>query len=141
MKTPEIKSPQTQIEAPVSTVYAFLCNFNNFSNLMPEQVTNWKSTPESCSFTIQGMGDFGLKISERVTDRLIVIIPDIGKPMPFAFKLICELASLPENKTDALIEIDTEMPPMIAMMAGRPLQNLVNVLAQRLQEYYANNPV
>jgi hypothetical protein len=141
MKTSEIKSPQTKIESPVSSVYAFLSNFNNFSNLMPEQVTNWKATDESCSFTIQGMGDFGLKISERIADKLIVIIPDVGKPIPFTFKLICELSPLPEDKTDALIRIETEMPPMIAMMAGRPLQNLVNILAQRLQEYYANKPV
>jgi len=124
--------------APVSTVFEFLSNFNNFSNLMPEQVTNWESTADNCSFTIQGMGDFGLKIAEKVKDSLIVIIPDAGKPIPFTFKLICELSPLPEDTTEALIRIDTEMPPMIAMMAGRPLQNLVNVLAQRLQEYYSH---
>jgi hypothetical protein len=137
MKPSEIKSPNTIVDAPVSRVYAFLSDFNNFSNLMPEQVTNWKSTEDTCSFTIQGIGDFGLKISEKVPESRIVILPDAGKKIPFIFQLICELVAVPEEKTDALIKVESEMPPMIGMMANRPLQNLVNVLAQKLQDYFA----
>lgn len=103
---------------------------------MPEQVSNWKSTEDSCSFTIQGMGDFGLKIIERVPEVRIVIVPDTGKPIPFTFDLICEMSPAGSENCEATIRINTEMPPMIAMMATRPLQNLVNVLAQKLQEHF-----
>jgi hypothetical protein len=137
MKTTEINSPQTLVPAPQAEVYQFLGNFNNFANLMPEQVTNWKSTDDTCSFTIQGMGEFGLKMVERIPSSRISIEPSMDKPLPITFMLICLLAEMPESKTEALIKIETEMPPMIAMMAGRPLQNLVNVLAQRLQEHFS----
>jgi len=140
MKASEIKSPHTPVQAPAAKVYAFLSDFNNFSELMPEQVTNWKSTADSCSFTIQGMGDFGLKISEKFPDTRIIIVPDIGKPIPFTFNLICDIKPLTEASSEALITIESEMPPMIAMMASRPLQNLVNILAMKLQDHFAGNP-
>jgi hypothetical protein len=134
----DYKSPKTPVQAGISEVYAFLSNFNNFENLMPEQqISNWKSTEDSCSFTIKGMGDFGLKISEKTPETRIVIVPDVAKPIPLTFNLICELEPLAENNTQALLKIEADMPPMIALMAGRPLQNLVNILATRLQEHYA----
>lgn len=134
----EYKSPNTLVQSSISEVYAFLSNFNNFEGLMPEQqISNWKSNEDSCTFTVQGMGDFGLKISEKIPETRIVIIPNAGKPIPISFNLICELGYKSADTTDALIKIEADLPAMIALMAGRPLQNLVNILASRLQDYYA----
>jgi carbon monoxide dehydrogenase subunit G len=137
MKSSDISSPATRVTAQQEDVFAFLSDFNNFSGLMPDQVSNWKSTQDNCSFTIQGMGEFGLKITEKVPPSKIVIVPDTGKPIPFTFHLICEMSDAGGGHTEAVIRILADMPPMIAMMAGRPLQNLVNVLAQKLQEHFA----
>jgi carbon monoxide dehydrogenase subunit G len=137
----DYKSPLTPVKASNTEVFQFLGNFNNFENLMPkEQVTNWQSTEDSCSFTVQGMGELGLMISEKIPESKIVIVPDAGKPLPIKFNLVCEMKALAEKETEVLIRIDADLPPMIALMAGRPLQNLVNILAQRLQEYYAAKP-
>lgn len=134
----DYKSPKTPVDADISDVFAFLSNFNNFENLMPQQqISNWKSTEESCSFTVQGMGDFGLKIQEKIPETKIIIVPDTAKPIPISFNLICDLAHLPAEQTEAVIRIEAELPAMIALMAGKPLQNLVNILALRLQEYFA----
>lgn len=132
------KSPKTLVNAPIKEVYSFLGNFNNFGQLMPQQqISNWKSTEDTCSFTVQGMGDFGLKISEKIPETKIVMVPEAKKPLPITFNLICDLASLTESTTEAVIRIEADLPAMIALMAGRPLQNLVNILAQRLQEHFA----
>jgi carbon monoxide dehydrogenase subunit G len=133
----EYKSPKTPVEANISDIFAFLSNFNNFEGLMPQQqITNWKSTEESCSFTVQGMGDFGLKIKEKIPETKIIIEPDTAKPIPVSFNLICELAHMTDETTEAMIRIEADLPVMIAMMAGKPLQNLVNILAERLQQYF-----
>ena len=133
----EYKSPKTPVEANISDIFAFLSNFNNFEGLMPQQqITNWKSTEESCSFTVQGMGDFGLKIKEKIPETKIIIVPDTAKPIPVSFNLICELAHMTDETTEAMIRIEADLPVMIAMMAGKPLQNLVNILAERLQQYF-----
>lgn len=134
----EYKSPKTPVNASVHEVYNFLGNFNNFGGLMPQQqISNWKSTENECSFTIQGMGNFGLRISEKVPDTRIVMVPETEKKIPINFNLICEMAPAGELSTEAQIRIEADLPAMIAMMAGKPLQNLVNILAQRLQEHFA----
>jgi hypothetical protein len=133
----DYKSPKTPIDADISDVFAFLSNFNNFENLMPQQqISNWNSTEDSCTFTVQGMGDFGLKIQEKIPETKIIIVPNTAKPIPINFNLICELGHLSDEKTEAVIRIEADLPAMIALMAGKPLQNLVNILVLRLQEHF-----
>ncbi|MFN8166643.1 MAG: hypothetical protein U0X76_10890 [Bacteroidia bacterium] len=60
-----IESETATINKSAEEVYKFLSNFNNFGKLMPEQVTNWESTEDECSFTISGMASLGMKIIEK----------------------------------------------------------------------------
>lgn len=132
------KSPKTPVNAPVHEVYTFLGNFNNFGGLMPEdQISDWKSTETDCSFSIKGMGEFGLRMSEKIQDQKIVIVPDGPKKLPIELNLICEMRATDVQNTEAEIRIEANLPVMIAMMAGRPLQNLVNILAERLQSKFS----
>ena len=62
----------------------FLSDFNNFQRLMPDQVTNWQSTSDSCSFTIAGMATLGMRIQEKDAHSSIKVVRD-GKA-PFDFK-------------------------------------------------------
>ena len=50
-----IESETATVQKSAEHIFNFLSNFNNFEKLMPEQVTNWQSTEEECSFTISGM--------------------------------------------------------------------------------------
>jgi len=55
-----IESEMQTINSSIETVFNFLSNFNNFEKLMPEQIINWKSTEDTCSFTIKGMTDLSM---------------------------------------------------------------------------------
>ena len=61
-----IESDKVTVNKTSEEIYTFLSNFNNFQKLMPEQVTNWQSTEEDCSFTIAGMASLGMKIVEKI---------------------------------------------------------------------------
>ena len=71
---------------------------------MPEQVINWKSTEDSCSFVIKGMTDLSLKISEKIPFSKIIIIP--GEDPPFNFNLICKIDKKSTNQTNTRIKHD-----------------------------------
>ncbi len=119
------------IKKEINGVYNFLTDFNNFENLMPDQITNWKSDKDSCSFTIQGMADINLVFSEKIPNKLITLIPQ-GK-VPFSFSLILKLSES-DNNTVVKVDVDAQLNPMMAMMAKRPLENLVNVMASNINE-------
>jgi hypothetical protein len=128
----KMESGVTPIDRPVSEVYNFLNDFNNFSHLMPEQVVNWQATSDNCSFEIKGLATLGMRIIERVPNSKIVMKSE-GK-LPFDFFLNANLTSITENSSNAQLIIEADMNPFISMMAEKPLANFVNVLALKLKE-------
>jgi len=127
----KIKSETVLINKSAEAIFGFLSNFNNFQHLMPSQVTDWKSTEDSCSFTIQGMTSLGMRIKERQPFSRIIIIPE-GK-VPFNFELQCLFTDKENNQTEAQLIFDADMNPMLSMMATKPLTNFVNILVQQLK--------
>ncbi len=126
-----IEGKPATIAQNIVKVYDFLTDFNNFEPLMPEQITNWKSDTDSCSFTIQGMADVRLTFGEKNPKSFIKLVP-VGK-VPFEFSLGVNLIDSGDD-TIVKIEVDAQLNPMMAMMAKRPLENLVNVMASNIND-------
>jgi len=132
-----INSDKILISRSNNVVFNFVSDFDNFGKLMPEQVTDWKSTVDTCSFTISGMASLSMRMTIRQQFDKIVMTSE-GKT-PFAFELICHFKSISNDSSEAQIVFDADLSPMIAMMATRPLQNFVNILVHKLKEYAEAN--
>jgi carbon monoxide dehydrogenase subunit G len=126
-----LESDKVTINKPAAEIYNFLSDFNNFGHLMPEQVSDWKSTADECSFTIKGMASLGMKITEKSPNSFIKIARN-GKA-PFDFNL---LVNIEDNGSDSNVQLlfDAELSPMLKMMASRPLTNFLNLLVNRLKD-------
>lgn len=108
--------------------FALISDMNNIPALLPEQAVNVKADTDTLSFTVQGMGSITLRVSQRITYSLVQLVP-VGK-VPFPFTLNIKIAGL-GNNCRVMYEIDAEMNPLMAMMAKRPLQNLVDIMAEK----------
>ncbi|MAZ93890.1 MAG: hypothetical protein P8N48_03415 [Bacteroidales bacterium] len=131
-----IEGKPAKVNHSIDKVYDFLTSFNNFEPLMPEQITNWKSDNNSCSFTIQGMADISLTFGEKVPKSFVKLVP-VGK-VPFSFSLGLKISG-DNDSTIVKIEVDADLNPMMAMMAKRPLENLVNVMASNVNDALGKN--
>lgn len=127
----DFKSEWTQIQAPQEKAFAFISDIDNLGKLMPEQVVNWEASGDSCSFTIKGMTSLHLKVDKREPHSLIRLVPD-GKS-PFEFTLDIAFRSR-DDLSEAQVTINAALNPMLAMMAKRPLQNLVNIIMKKFSE-------
>jgi len=126
-----LESDPVTVDKPAKEIYDFLSDFNNFEKLMPEQVTNWQSTSDECSFTIQGMATLGMKIVEKVPNSLVKVIKNGSAP--FDFSLSCRIEDL-QQQCSVKMSFDADLNPMMKMMAARPLTNFLNMLASKLKE-------
>lgn len=126
-----IASDTVSVQKPASEIYAFLSNFNNFQKLMPDQVANWQSTEDECSFTIAGMASLGMKIKDKTPNSLVSAVRH-GKA-PFDFELKCQIQEK-DGASDVQLLFDADLNPMLKMMAERPLTNFLNMLAGKLKE-------
>ena len=125
-----IESDSVAVSKSANDIYAFLSNFNNFEKLMPEQVTNWKSTEEECSFTIAGMASLGMKILEKRVPEFIKVARNGSAP--FDFTLDVNIKSVSETSCEVKLAFDADLNPMLKMMATKPLQNFLNLLVQQI---------
>ena len=119
------------INKPVDQVYTFLADMNNHRQLMPDNITEWQSTVNEASFNIENITKLSLKISGRITNREIVIIP-AEKP-PFDMKLKWELYAS-DNTSQAKFIITADLNMLMKMLASGPLQKLATEETQNLAE-------
>jgi carbon monoxide dehydrogenase subunit G len=134
----DIQSESIVINNPEQTLFNFLSDFNHFGKLMPEQVINWQSTRDECSFTIKGMADLSMKIESSTPFSNLKYVSKDDKP--FGFSLIAKLGAKDINSTVVQFVLSADLNPFLKMMAVRPLQNFVNLLAGKLKEI-AEKPV
>jgi len=132
----KINGKKATINATQKKVYEFLSDFNNFEHLMPEQIINWKSDKEHCSFTIKGMADIGLKFARKEDPSLLELVSDGKTPVDFNLLVLLGTDELNEQKTVARINVDAGLNPMMAMLAKRPLENLANSITDQLSNYF-----
>jgi len=127
-----IKSNKQTISASAAKIYEFLTDFNNLEKLMPEKVTNWKSTMTTCSFTIQGMATLNMAQGNNKENELVHMKAD-GKN-PFHYDLNTHIQAQGNDDAEVFVELNADMNPMVAMMAKKPLENFVNILVNELSK-------
>ncbi|MBC35488.1 MAG: hypothetical protein CL663_08535 [Bacteroidetes bacterium] len=129
----KLESNSTEILRPAEEIFAFLSDFQNFEKLMPEQISNWSASPTHCSFEVNNMATIEMEI-DQMTPCSYIQMNTVGKsPFPFALKTNIE-------KTDALtasvsFTLEAKLSPLMLPMVKKPLQQLVDVLGQKLKSY------
>ncbi len=129
-----IISETKRVKTSATTIFEFLSDFNNLEKLMPSKVTNWSSTADSCSFTLDGMATLNMKTGSNKTDSLVQMVAT-GKN-PFHYDLNNLIEAKGDNECDVRIELNADMNPMLAMMAKKPLNKFIDILVSKLAELY-----
>jgi hypothetical protein len=129
-----IQTPNQKLAASQEVVYAYMSDMNNLQHLMPEQVTNWKSDIDACSYTIKGMADIGMRITARKPSDQIEIHSE-GKG-PFSFSLLISIWS-EGSQSFAGLKFEGDVNPFLSMMVEKPLSNFFNLLMENLGKQFA----
>lgn len=127
---------KTTVNKSIKEVYAFLADFTNHQSLMPENIYNWSSTQDEARFTIQNMAKLALKVSERIENKEIIIIP--SEEAPFPLELKWTLTDNGNETTSVTNTITAELNMMMKMMAKGPLQKLADHQTAKLNSLYSN---
>lgn len=113
-------------------LFEYIGNMNNIPSVLPEQVVDITADYDKLSFTIQGMGKVALKVSRREANKFIQLIPEGKVPFQFSLNVYIEKSET-DSTSKCSFEIDAQLNPLMQMMASRPLQNLVNMMAEKAE--------
>ncbi|MBL1281011.1 MAG: hypothetical protein COA33_012095 [Fluviicola sp.] len=129
-----IDSNKVTVNAEPSVIIEFLKDANNLTHLLPQDnISDFKSSEEECSFKVQG----GITISliEDGTEGNDKLFLKSGEKSPFPFRLTVQLTPQ-DGTTEGYIHFDGEVNMFLKMMVEKPLTNLFNYMSNKLMEYY-----
>lgn len=114
--------------------YNFITNFNNFKHLIPEgKVKNWLSDENSCSFSVDPIGDVGFKIIEKEPFKLVKLSNQ--EKTKIDFFLWVQLKQVENNDTRVKLTMEVKLNPFMEMMAKKPLQEFIDKLVDQMEQY------
>ena len=127
-------SPPVPLKTSAAGAYTFLSNLDNMEKLMPEQVINWNSDHDSCSFDIKGMAHIDLVIGQLIENRKVTV--DSGPENPINTQITFSLEDKGTSQSECTVTLHAELSMMLELLASTPLQNLVNIMAGKLREVF-----
>lgn len=130
------ESKKTEIGRNVEFVFDYVSNFSNFSLMANDKIENFKATEDKCSFTIKGMGDFGLKIIGRIPYEKITVAsdPEVQSSMPLNFILNLNFEKTEAYKCNVTAVIELDVPQIMAMMIKKRLEKAADTLVETLKQ-------
>ena len=125
----KFESPEVMINKSAKELYNILGNLNNLKNIITPNMQQFESTEDSCSFKMEGMPKIQLEIKERIPYSKITLI---AKDSQIPFSLDCKIIDK-NTQCEAQLEITAEINMMMEMMVKKPLTNMLNLLASKMQ--------
>ena len=130
----KIDSTKVIVAANHEIVASFLKDSNNLIHMLPqEQIADWRSTAEECSFKVQGAVVISL-IQDGHEDSTKVFMKS-GEKSPFPFRLTIHLENQGEH-TNGYIAFDGEVNVFLKMMVEKPLTALFNIMSENLKKHF-----
>jgi carbon monoxide dehydrogenase subunit G len=130
----KFESAPVVLNTPCEEVFSFLSDFRNIKQVMPDQIINWEAEKDSCSFTIQGMADLSMRLASKSDCRNIHIISEGNNPIEYSMDYF--FIKKGDSQCEVTVLLEAELNAFLKMMASRPLQNLVDMIAGKLKEMY-----
>ena len=131
----KVESKTGKISDSDEHIYNFLADFSNFNSLVSQdRMKNWKATADTCSFTLDGLGDIGMKIIEREPYKLIEVAGD--ETSKFSYFFWIQLKKMDEMDTSVKLTIHADINPLVQMMAKKPLQKFLDLLIEQLENHF-----
>ena len=129
-----LDSEKVIVRETPGNICAFLKDANNLIHLLPQDnISDFKSTEEDCSFKVQG----GITISlvQDGTEGSNKVFLKSGEKSPFPFRLTINLTET-DDGTEGDIHFDGEVNMFLKMMVEKPLGNLFNYMSKKLKAHF-----
>lgn len=127
-----LNSKKGKANGSQEVVYHFLNDFRNFSNLMPsDMMQQVVLTDDTMRFNITGLGNVGLKISEKQPNELLVIKATDDSAADFTFHV--RIAAFSENTSEVDMTLEANLNMFLEMMARSPLQQFLDLMADKVE--------
>ena len=124
-----ISSKEVRIQASDGIVFDLLSNCNNFQHYVPE-IRNWQSTENTCRFTIDGIGDIQMNITEKTANSHILF--QVKNAQINALSITFDIKNF-SNESLLCGHASLDIPIFVAQMIKSSIQKFLDGLVERIK--------
>lgn len=125
-----LEGRKVTVNRSAAELKAMLQNPEEYKNLMPEGLQSFESRADGFKFSLKGMPEIALKISE-VTDEKVVLTSASSN---LDFALTGTIKPLNDTQTEAQLLFEGKFNPFIKMMVEKPLTNFIGALTDKIEQ-------
>jgi hypothetical protein len=128
-----IESRIGHIYATPDRVYTLISDFSRINSTMLPQndkIKDVEATPDSCTFTIDKAGRFGMRIIEREPGKLLKIE---SAESPLKFTMWIQLKEFNNTESAVKVTLDADVNALMSVMVKKPLTEFVESLVSKME--------
>lgn len=103
----------------------------DYKHLMPDSLVSFENTGDGFRFSLQGMPEIALKITDFIENERVVLTS--ANPS-LDFSLTGLISPISENQSNVQLLFNGDFNPFIKMMVEKPLQNFINNLTDKIEQ-------
>jgi hypothetical protein len=114
-------------------VFKTVSDFRELGKILPsELMKNVEAQETECRFDFSGLGRIGLKIDEKKPYSYVAISGTEDTPARFVLKV--NLTPLSAQQTQMAFYLEAGLNALLEMMARKPLQDFLDMLADKMEK-------
>lgn len=126
----KLESQKVIVEKNVRELFEALQDFNNYEQLMPENISKFEVLDADCfEFALKGMPAIKL-VKKSMTPTSEIVLGAASSKLPFTLKTL--LNEVTEHQTEVQLFFEGEFNAMMAMMIKKPIGNFIEAIAQNM---------
>lgn len=130
MKDFKVESKIVKIQNTEERIFTFLSDFRNFDRVMPQDIKDWQSEENSCSFTVKGQ-HAGLQYVEKEAFHTLKITGTSETPYQFFFWI--QLKQLGSYETALKMTVKADLNMLMRAAVKKPIKQFLDQLADQLK--------
>ena len=125
------KSQETTANINNQDLFNKFSNLNNLKDFLPQEIQDFESTTDSCSFKISQLPKLSLHIIEKLEYSLIKLQ---SKNNQIDFQMCCHIHAINQNSCTVILEINMELNLMMKMMVEKPINLFLEKLSKQIKK-------
>lgn len=114
--------------------YNFVTDIRNFGRFIPESLRQgWSASEEKCSFSLSGMGEMNIGISEKIPEEKVVFSGTALSKINFIIETI--ITGAEENSCDVQVTLRAEMDRLTGIIAKPQLDAVFGVIVNEMKNF------
>jgi hypothetical protein len=123
-----------QLTCTDEEVFTFVTDIRNFEKFLPDKtINNWQADRESCSFSVPMLGTVSVRITQKDKFNKVIFNGDALKKNDF--ELILHIHGNIKNLSEAKVELNADLNPMMNMVAVKPIGQFLEMLINEMEKF------